>query len=123
MPRPKSRLSLTFSAAIGCQKLGQPVPDSNLVAESYNAVSQHRQRNTPLPVSRGKAAGKAASGPSWGGAWYDGGGSWRRHSASHFTTRGNCARRNRVPSSENSTIGTSAGLAPEPAAAASLLRL
>jgi hypothetical protein len=32
-----------LSAEIGCQKLGQPVPDSNLVFESYIAVSQHMQ--------------------------------------------------------------------------------
>ena len=34
MPKLLSRVSTTFSLAIGCQKLGQPVPDSNLVPES-----------------------------------------------------------------------------------------
>jgi hypothetical protein len=34
----------TFSGAIGSQKLGQPVPESNLVAELNSALSQHTQR-------------------------------------------------------------------------------
>ncbi len=32
-PKLLSELSVTFDLAIGCQKLGQPVPDSNFVAE------------------------------------------------------------------------------------------
>jgi hypothetical protein len=39
-----SRISVTFSAAIGSQKLGHPVPDSNFVAESNSALSQQMQR-------------------------------------------------------------------------------
>ena len=34
MPKVRSVVSTTFCRAIGCQKLGQPVPDSNFVAES-----------------------------------------------------------------------------------------
>ena len=37
-------ISVTFSFAIGCQKLGHPVPDSNFVAESNSALSQQMQR-------------------------------------------------------------------------------
>jgi hypothetical protein len=33
---------------MGSQKLGQPVPDSNFVAELKAAVSQQMHRNTPL---------------------------------------------------------------------------
>jgi len=33
----------TFSFAIGAHKLGQPVPDSNLVFESYSMVPQQTQ--------------------------------------------------------------------------------
>jgi hypothetical protein len=34
----------TFSFAIGAQKLGHPVPDSNFVSELNNALSQQMQR-------------------------------------------------------------------------------
>src|SRR5215831_622811 len=44
MPNVVSRISSTFSLATGSQKLGQPVPESNFVAESNNAVSQQMQR-------------------------------------------------------------------------------
>src|SRR5579859_628333 len=44
MPKVVSLFSVTFSAAIGAQKLGQPVPESNLVAESNSALSQQMQR-------------------------------------------------------------------------------
>ncbi len=36
---------------MGCQKLGQPVPDSNLVSELYKAVPQQMQRNRPWSCS------------------------------------------------------------------------
>jgi hypothetical protein len=44
MPRLESVVSTTFSRAMGCQKLGQPVPDSNFVSELKRAVSQQMQR-------------------------------------------------------------------------------
>jgi hypothetical protein len=44
MPRLMSLERLTFSGAIGCQKLGQPVPESNFVSELNNALSQQIQR-------------------------------------------------------------------------------
>jgi len=34
----------TASSLIGCQKLGQPVPDSYLVSESNSGAPQHMQR-------------------------------------------------------------------------------
>src|SRR6185369_4851277 len=44
MPNAPSVSVWTFSSAIGAQKLGQPVPDSNLVSELNNALPQHAQR-------------------------------------------------------------------------------
>jgi hypothetical protein len=48
MPRPLSIDFRTFSFAIGAQKLGHPVPDSNLVSELDNALLQQMQRYRPL---------------------------------------------------------------------------
>src|SRR5712692_8424990 len=48
IPRLLSASSRTFSLAIGAQKLGQPVPESNFVSELKRAVSQQMQRNNPL---------------------------------------------------------------------------
>jgi len=47
IPKVRSDVSRTFSFAIGCQKLGQPVPDSSLVAELNKAFSQQMQRKSP----------------------------------------------------------------------------
>ncbi len=47
IPMLKSPDTATFSFAIGCQKLGQPVPESNLVSELNSAVSQQMQRKMP----------------------------------------------------------------------------
>jgi hypothetical protein len=44
IPNEKSESSRTFSVAIGCQKLGHPVPDSNFVSELNNADPQQMQR-------------------------------------------------------------------------------
>ena len=44
MPMVLSLISRTFSLAIGSQKLGQPVPESNFVAELNSALSQQMQR-------------------------------------------------------------------------------
>src|SRR3984885_16133940 len=48
MPKLMSLELLTFSCAVGCQKLGQPVPESNFVSELNNALSQQMQRYRPL---------------------------------------------------------------------------
>src|SRR5580704_15373956 len=47
MPKVLSVISTIFSFAIGAQKLGQPVPDSNFVSELNSAVSQQIQRYRP----------------------------------------------------------------------------
>ena len=39
-PLPRSAAESTFWGTSGCQKLGQPVPDSNLVFELNNGASQ-----------------------------------------------------------------------------------
>ena len=44
MPKLASRVLRTFSGAIGAQKLGQPVPESNFVSEVNSALSQQIQR-------------------------------------------------------------------------------
>jgi hypothetical protein len=44
MPIEVSRSCRTFSDAIGSQKLGHPVPDSNFVEELNSALSQQMQR-------------------------------------------------------------------------------
>ncbi len=51
IPKLLSELFTMFSAEIGFQKLGQPVPDSNLVFESYRAVSQQMQRYKPSVIA------------------------------------------------------------------------
>jgi len=40
MPSEASRSLRTFSSAMGAQKLGHPVPDSNFVSEPKSALSQ-----------------------------------------------------------------------------------
>src|ERR1700730_17961382 len=47
MPRLLSIPTDTFSFAMGAQKLGQPVPDSNFVLESNSAVPQQIHRYNP----------------------------------------------------------------------------
>src|SRR5271168_551618 len=51
MPSELSPASTTFSLAIGAQKLGHPVPESNLVDELNNARLQQIQRKIPLLCS------------------------------------------------------------------------
>src|SRR5271168_4554140 len=48
IPKLLSLALRTFSSAIGAQKLGQPVPESNFVSELNNALSQQMQRKRPL---------------------------------------------------------------------------
>src|SRR5438094_2720316 len=48
--KPRSVARETFSSSTGCQKLGQPVPESNLVAESNSGWSQQTQRYSPSPL-------------------------------------------------------------------------
>ena len=66
IPCELSPCTATFSFAMGCQKLGQPVPDSNLVLESKRTVLQQMQVYSPsawllayLPVTGHLGAGLA----------------------------------------------------------------
>ena len=54
MPKLVSVVFVTFMAEIGCQKLGQPVPDSNLASELNKARSQPIQAKIPLRCSLSK---------------------------------------------------------------------
>ncbi len=51
MPKETSRVSPTAPLPIGAQKLGQPVPLSNLVAEENSSLSQPTQVKVPRPCS------------------------------------------------------------------------
>src|SRR5277367_6960883 len=85
MPKLKSVEVRTFSFAIGAQKLGHPVPESNLVSELNNALSQQMQRYSPLswisywPLN-------ALSVPCWRVTWNCKGVSCCLHSASVLCT-------------------------------------
>src|ERR1700730_13844781 len=117
MPRLLSVELRTFSFAIGAQKLGHPVPDSNFVSELNRALSQHRQRYKPLsctfqycPVNaRSVPTGRVMSNAFDPNCF--------RHSASLLTTLGTRTFCSRFPASENWTIVTSDSLEPafEPA--------
>src|SRR3954447_14305864 len=50
MPKVRSLVSPTAFSS-GCQKLGQPVPLSNLVSEENSGRSQPAQENVPLRFS------------------------------------------------------------------------
>ena len=104
-----STVLTTFSSAIGCQKLGQPVPESNLVSERNSARSQQMQRNRPrswrfqlLPV-------KGSSVSSCRATLYDVAESCFFHSSSVLMTRGTVTVPVRLPSAENSTTVTVLG--------------
>src|SRR5215472_8773617 len=98
-----------FSLAIGVQKLGHPVPESNLVAELNTAVSQQMQRNTPLSWTFSRAPVNGVSVSACRVTSYDRGGSSALHSASVFSTAGTDTTPFRSPASVNSTMLTSFG--------------
>ena len=104
-----SEISRTFSFAIGAQKLGQPVPDSNFVSELNSALSQQMQRNTPFSCSFKSFPLKANSVSACRVISNTPGGSSLRHSSSVLTTRATLTFASRFPSSENCTIVTSIG--------------
>ena len=103
--------STTFCLAIGCQKLGQPVPESNLVFESNSAVSQQMQRYTPVPRNLSYWPLKGRSVPSWRVTWYAAGESCARQASSDLTILGTVTTRNLRPLSSNSTSVTVPGSA------------
>src|SRR5579864_3149182 len=107
MPKLMSSVVSTFCSAIGSQKLGQPVPDSNFVSERKRAVPQQMQRYRPLSCWSQYAPVNARSVPSWRVTVNDSGESCCFHSPSLFTTLGRQTAPLRSPASENSTISTS----------------
>src|SRR5271169_5727598 len=111
MPKLRSVWSLTFCLAIGSQKLGHPVPESNLVSELNSAFWQHTQRKMPLACRSQYWPVKARSVPAWRVTSYCSAVSWARHSASVLTTLGTRLGPIFWPESENSTISTSAAAA------------
>src|SRR6266849_5020899 len=99
----------TFSSAIGCQKLGQPVPDSNFVSELKSAVSQQMQRYRPLSCRFQYCPEKAISVSSWRVMAKALDESCFFHSLSLLTILGSCTTLFRSPESVNSTMVTSCG--------------
>src|SRR3984885_12763388 len=104
-----SEISRTFSLAMGSQKLGQPVPESNFVEELNSALSQQMQRKIPrsctfksLPLyASSVSACRVISNTPDGNCFL--------HSSSVFTTRATFIFASRLPESENCTTVTSAG--------------
>src|ERR1700680_4104339 len=47
----RSSCSQTVAGSTGCQKLGQPVPESYLVSEENSGAPPHTQRYRPSPLS------------------------------------------------------------------------
>src|SRR5580698_2857633 len=104
-----STLFTTFSFAIGSQKLGQPVPESNLVLELNSARSHPAQRKIPLSSRFQYAPVNARSVSSCRSTQYASFESFFLHSASARITLGTVTVRCRSPASENCTIVTVAG--------------
>src|SRR5580658_9437482 len=103
MPKLTSLKLLTFSGAIGCQKLGQPVPESNFVSELNNALSQQMQRYRPLSCRFQYFPEYASSVSAWRVMSKAFAVSCFRHSSSLLTTFGTRTVFSRSPASENST--------------------
>src|ERR1017187_3624366 len=85
----KLRSSPVFAAfgASGCQKLGQPVPDSNFVSELKSGRSQHTQTYVPFAWLSQFGPVKARSVPFFRVTVYCSGVRSAFHSASVFTIR------------------------------------
>src|SRR5579872_4967516 len=96
-----STFVFTFCFAIGCQKLGHPVPESNFVSELNNALPQQIQRYIPLscdsayfPVNGGSVpASRVISNSCADNCCF--------HSASVLRTFCTCAGPSSLPSSLN----------------------
>src|SRR5580704_7525383 len=104
-----SILSMTFSFAMGAQKLGQPVPDSNLVSELKSAVSQQMQRNTPLSCTFRSSPVPGVSVPARRVISKEEEDNSAFHSESVFRIIGTDITPWRTPASVNSTIVTCFG--------------
>src|SRR6266404_7614696 len=106
IPKVLSWSRRTFSSATGAQKLGHPVPDSNLVSELNSALSQQMQRNSPFswrfqywPVNASSVSACRVMSKAFGD-------SCCFHSASVLITLGTPTFLSFFPSSENCTIFT-----------------
>src|ERR1700761_6981994 len=86
MNRVLSGRSSTCSRLAGSVKLGQPVPESNLVPELNSSVPQPTHLYMPVPFSFTKGPVKARSVPPRRVTSYCSGVSSWRHSSSLFTT-------------------------------------
>src|ERR1700755_1172001 len=86
IPRLRSDDLTTFTLEMARQKLGQPVPESNLVFESNRAVLQQMQRYRPSASLWSYAPEKGASVPAWRVMLKEAGVSCARHCASVLTT-------------------------------------
>src|SRR6266480_1639655 len=80
----KSWCSSTVPCSSGSQKLGQPVPDSNLVSEANRPAPQAAHRYTPSECSSQYAPVKGRSVPFSRSTWYCSGVSSWRHCSSLF---------------------------------------
>src|SRR5262245_63869507 len=63
MNHERSSCSLTAPISTGAQKLGHPVPESNLVVEENSGAPQHTQLNMPARFSRLRGLVNAGSVP------------------------------------------------------------
>src|SRR5260370_40528463 len=106
MPRLLSKPTETFSLAIGAQKLGQPVPDSNFVLESKGGVAQEIQRYKPSAWLSAYLPVKARSVPLCRATWNWIGVSCGFHAAAGFCIFSTSTKPLRCPAGVNSTILT-----------------
>src|SRR5262249_55002982 len=97
---------LMFSGAIGCQKLGHPVPESNLASDENRALPQQTQRNSPFSCQFAYLLVNGRSVPFWRVTWYCSGDSCFCHSESVLTTFSSATTPFLSPVSLNSTIRT-----------------
>ena len=113
--------STTLCADSDFQKLGQPVPDSNLVFESNNAVSQQMQWYRPAAWLFQYSPEKGRSVPACRVTTNASADNCSRHCASVLTTRAISTTPVLFASAENNSILTVAGAAAVGAALAPFL--
>src|SRR5258708_4316606 len=92
---------------MGCQKLGQPVPDSNFVLESKRTVLQQTQLYSPSAWLLAYLPVPGASVPAWRVTSNCSAVNCFFHSASGFSTFSTSATPVRTPDESNSTMRTS----------------
>src|SRR4051794_17801575 len=88
MNSPLSGRVSTAAATAGSVKLGQPVPDSNLVSEENSAAPQPAQWYIPSSFEWAYAPLNGGSVPFWRSTSYCAGVSRSRHSSSEIETSG-----------------------------------